>query len=87
MKDSACRRGYVRTAELTGVDLATSDAVVSGNLLAFLAINTLWKAGFFKELKTSIFIGKLLLKIFDSVSFHCHSPNLALYLHYSTKTP
>jgi len=87
VKDSASRRGYMRTAELTGVDLAGGYPVVGGDFLTLVAVDSFGKAGFFEEVKASVFIRKLLLKISDSVGFHVLFSNLTVCLHYSIKHP
>jgi hypothetical protein len=61
-------------AKLTGINLTTSDTVVSSNLLALLAEDTLRPTSFFEKVKAVIIGRKLLCKIFNSVGLHFFSP-------------
>jgi hypothetical protein len=64
----------VRGAELTGISLALSYAIVGSNPLALRAIDSFRPMGLFKKVKASIIGRKLGLKVFDSVGFHPLSP-------------
>jgi hypothetical protein len=73
----SCRR-YMVTAELARVNLAIGYPIMSSNLLALLAIYTLWPASIFKKIQASIIIGELFTKVFYSVGFHLLTP-ISLY--------
>jgi hypothetical protein len=67
--------------EVTGINLAASDTVVGGNLLAFRTVDSFRPTSFFEEVKAGIVSGKLGLKIFDSVGLHFLSPFIPTLYH------
>ena len=79
-------RGDMRTAELTRENLAVSDAIMGSNLIAFLAESTFGKTCLKKELKASVVIRELFVKILDGISFHFSVSPLFSYLYYYTST-
>ena len=78
--------GDMITAELARENFSVNDTIMGSNLLAFRAKSTFGITSIKKELKASVVIRELFVKILDSISLHfSHSPLLSyLYYYYST---
>jgi hypothetical protein len=79
----------MRTAEITGINLAVGYAIMRGYFVALEAEYAVWIAEFQQCIKASIFVREFLVKLFDGklCCFHVIFSTFNLYLNYNVNNP
>jgi hypothetical protein len=89
MKYGVGSRGYMRTAEIAGINLAVGYSIMHRYLVALGAEYAVWVTQFQQGIKTGVFVREVLVKLFNGklCGFHVLFSTFNLYLNYSMNSP